>query len=261
MNRFSETRKVALLAGVVLALIPVETWASVPSEQPTFSDPLNITNRYMPFQPGGLKVYTFKEEDIAGVAVDIYLTEPRTFVWNGTEVQCRILESLEFEEGELMEISRNFFAQADDGTVYYFGEIVEMYEGGVVWSRMGSWLVGGPSLLSDPFDTSTAEPTVFMPGNPEVGDRFKPQDVFPIVDETDEVKGVGISVTVPGGVFEDAIEILETTRLDPESKETKWYAPGVGLVKGVDGEETLVLVASTLPAAVQTGIDSWKSIR
>jgi len=45
----------------------------------------------------------------------------------------------------LIEVSQNFFAQADDGTVYYFGELVDTYGGGSVVSHEGSWLLGGVS--------------------------------------------------------------------------------------------------------------------
>ena len=42
-----------------------------------------------------------------------------------------------------------------------------------------------------------------------------------------------------------AIRVLETTQLDSD-RETKWYVPGVGVVKAKAKGESLVLVASTL---------------
>src|SRR5206468_3108325 len=139
-----------------------------------------------------------------------------------------------------------YFAQADDGTVYYFGEVVNIIEDGVIVSHEGSWLVGGPTLPSDPPETGKAlKPGLFMPARPELGDVFKQEDLFPIVDETDEVVGVDLDVLVPAGEYEGAIAIKESSRLAPAT-ETKWYAPGVGVVKVQAKGEILRLKFSTL---------------
>ena len=53
---------------------------------------------------------------------------------------------------------------SNDGTVYYFGEVVDIYENGEVVDHEGSWLVGGPIQPGDPTDAANAgEPAVFMP--------------------------------------------------------------------------------------------------
>jgi hypothetical protein len=78
-----------------------------------------------------------------------------------------------------------------------------------------------------------------------VGDTFKQEDLFPIVDETDEVVAVGVTVTVEAGRFENTIQILESSRLD-SGTETKWYAPGVGVVQSTAKGEKLELISSTL---------------
>ena len=248
---FREFRLALLLApcmvlALILAAAVSPTQAAVPAGPPTFSNPLDITNLYFPFQPGGLKVYNGLSDAVKNVVVDKYLTETRTFNWNGGDVECRVLEEVDFEGGELVEISKNFFAQADDGTVYYFGEVVVIYEDGVIVDHEGSWLVVGPTLPSDPPETAAAsDPAVFMPADPEVGDVFKPEDLFPIVDETAEVIRVQQKVIVPAGRFGDAIKVKETSLLSPDV-EVKWYAPGVGVVKTRARGEILLLIASTL---------------
>ena len=219
--------------------------AVVPTATPTFSDPLNITNPYHPFQPGGVKVFQGSDGRTKKVGLHLYLTETRSFNWNGTTVNCRVLREIAFEDGQLVEISDNYFAQANDGTVYYFGEIVDNYEDGVVANNDGSWLVG-PRLPSDPPTTANdTNPTVFMPANPEVGDVFKPEDLIPVVDETAEVVRVGVKVKVPAGVYEDTIAIEETSSLEPGTT-TKWYAPGIGVVAEKAKREQLNLISSTL---------------
>lgn len=220
--------------------------ADVPTGPPTFSNPLQINNAFQPFQPGGIKVFTGSDHGTKTEVHDLYLTSTRRFRWNGTNVRCRILREVAYEDDELVESSDNYFAQADDGTVYYFGEVVDNYENGVIVNHDGSWLVGGPTLASDPPEAGNAsDPTVFMPANPELGDVFKPEDLFPIVDETAEVVAVDVSVSTPAGRFVDAIVVEESSRLAPGT-ELKWYAPGVGVVMVRTQGETLRLESSTL---------------
>jgi hypothetical protein len=244
--RKSAIRMMSLMAALCLILATAPAWAVVPTGSPTFSDPLDITNPYHPFQPAGVKVFQGSEGRTKMVGIHQYLTETRSFSWNGTTVNTRVLREISFEDGQLVEISDNYFAQADDGTVYYFGEVVDNYEDGVVINNAGSWLVGGPTLPSDPVTTANAaNPTVFMPANPEVGDVFKPEDLPPVVDETAEVVRVGVKVKVPAGSYEDAIVIEETSSLEPGTT-TKWYAPGVGVVREKAKGEHLSLISSTL---------------
>src|SRR2546427_694957 len=146
MTRPCAPRRVApLVAGLMFVLVSVVSLsparASVPAGAPTFSNPLNITNRYQPFQPGGVKVYRGTKGTTTQLVVDLYLSDTRTFVVNGTSVPCRILQEIAFENGQLVEISLNYFAQADDGTVYYFGETVDIFKNGSIKSHEGSWLV------------------------------------------------------------------------------------------------------------------------
>jgi hypothetical protein len=74
---------------------------------------------------------------------------------------------------------------------------------------------------------------------------FKPEDLFPIVDETVEVIAVDVDVLVPAGKYDGAIKVEESTLLGPGT-EFKWYAPGVGVVKVQTKGETLRLEESTL---------------
>jgi len=238
--------RITLSTGFVLAagvcLLAGSLVAEVPSSPPTFSDPLNITNTYHPFPVGAVKLFAVQQGHTDAEVMDVYLGDTRTFEWGGGEVECRILQEVEYEEGELVEISSNYFAQADDGTVHYFGEVVDIYEDGDIVSHEGSWLVGGPALPSDPPGTGTAgDPAIFMPANPEVGDQFKPEDLYPLVDETVEVIKVGKTVRVAAGLFWNCIRVLETTMLSDDT-ETKWYGPGVGVIQTKEKGEILELV-------------------
>jgi hypothetical protein len=231
-----------------LCLLALASAPPAPVGAPAFSEPLEFDNEFMPFEPGGLKLYTGRSDGEIIAVADIYLEETRTFELDGADVECAILQETEFEAGELAEISRNYFAEADDGTVYYFGEVVDNYEDGVVVDHGGSWLVGGPTDPSDPLDTATAlVPAVFMPADPEVGDSWKPEDLFPFVDETVTLVAEDLKIKVPAGKFEDAIKVKETSQLS-DGFEHKWYVPGIGFVKSKEPGESLQLVASTFLA-------------
>ena len=240
-----------MLSALLLALFVgtssiVAVRAEVPSGPPTFSNPLNINNTFFPFQPGGLKVYAGSDHGTKTGSIDDYLTTTRMFNLNSNNVPCHILVEEGYENGELVERSFNYFAQADDGTVYYFGEVVNIYENGVVVSHEGSWLVGGPTQPTDPPNAGNATtPGLFMPANPELGDIFKQEDLFPIVDETDTIVGVDLDVSAPSGKYDGAIQVKETSRVEPGA-ELKWYAPGVGVVKVQTKGEILRLESSTL---------------
>jgi hypothetical protein len=238
----------AAVAVTLCATVSV-TRAEAPVDPPVFSDPLEITNPYHPFPPlgeVGWKLLEVQQGHTDVCVLDLYPDETRTLLWGATPVECRVLVESEEEDGETTEISWNYFAQADDGTVYYLGETVDIYEGGLVVSHDGSWLVGGPEP-GDPVDTATAlDPAVFMPANPEAGDTWKPEDLFPIVDETVEALKVGTNVTVPAGKFPDTLKVQESSLLT-DSTENKWYAPGVGVMQVQEQGEKLVLVDWDLP--------------
>jgi hypothetical protein len=69
---------------------------------------------------------------------------------------------------------------------------------------------------------------------------------FPVVDETGTVEQVGQRVRVPAGRYVSAIRVRDTTRLAGEAPETKWYAAGVGVLRGRTKGERFALIASTL---------------
>jgi hypothetical protein len=235
---------IAALA-VALGGSPTFSRASVPSGTPVFSDPTGFDNPFFPFEPGGVRVFEGRSEGARTYTIDSFLPGTRDFPFGGGTVSCVTMREMEFEDGELVEISINYFAESDDGTVWYFGETVDNYEEGVVVDHGGSWLVGGPTG-ADPEETDAVDgPALFMPANPEVGDEYMPEDVPDGPRELDRVRRVDRKVRTGIGSVEGCIEVLETDVADG-STETKWYGPGIGVLKGKAKGESFVLVASTL---------------
>jgi hypothetical protein len=150
-------------------------------------------------------------------------------------VTTRVVEEREWEDDALVEVSRNFFAQNADGTVCYYGEDVDIYEDGEIVSHDGAWRAG-PS----------AQPGIFMPGDPRVGQTFK-QEIAPgIAEDEAELVAAGETVEVDFGTFTDTIRFSEFNPLDGGTSE-KIYARGVGLIVDVPVERIAESTAGARP--------------
>lgn len=150
--------------------------------------------------------------------------------------RTRVVEEMEMADGELVEISRNFFAACRPSRdVYYFGEEVDIYDDGKVVGHDGQWLAG----------QRKAQPGLIMPESAFlVGARYF-QEVAPGValDRAEHV-AFDLQIQTPAGAFEDCIKVRETTPLEPGSESIKLYCPGVGLI----ADDDLVLQAIYDPA-------------
>jgi len=147
-------------------------------------------------------------------------------------IRARVVQEYETANGELAEISRNYFVScANNGDVYYFGEDVDIYENGQVVSHEGAWLAG----------ENGAMPGTVMPGGAFLlGSRYL-QEVAPDVAlDRAEHTAMNVDVSVPAGDFANCVEITETTGLVKHDVSTKIYCPGTGLV--VDDEAELTSV-------------------
>lgn len=178
-------------------------------------------NSYFILEPGS----TLELEGGEGRLVITVLEETRMV----DGVETRVVEERESEDGELVEISRNFYAiSTRTSSVYYFGEEVDIYEGGKVVRHEGAWLSGEKG----------ARFGMMMPGDALLGARHY-QEIAPgeAMDRA-EVVGVDEVFETPAGRFTHCLRVLETTPLEPAAGEHKVYAPGVGLLR--DGGLRLV---------------------
>jgi hypothetical protein len=195
-----------------------------------FSHPRDITNPYLPL------VY-LKQDVLEGreggkrarVERTALPRKNKTFKINGQTVAALVVEDRAFEDGQLAEVAMDYFAQDDEGTVYYLGEDVDEYENGKVKSHEGSWLLG----------KNTQTPGVIMPAHPKVGDKFRSEDVSKDIREDDEVVSISETVTVPAGTYEKCVKVSE--HLADGTTEYKYYAPGVGVVREVPADGDVLL--------------------
>lgn len=181
-----------------------------------------IDNPLFPLSSLGPKVFEGQEQDPeTGKLIETRLEStvlPRTDVVAGVEVT--VLEEKDYGNGKLVERTLDYFAQHQDGTVYYFGERVDEYEGGKVVGHGGQWLAG----------EGGNQPGVFMPAHPTVGQVFEQEKAPGIAEDRSKVISTNESVTTPAGSFTGCLKTEDFSPLDNVT-ELKYYCPGVGLVR------------------------------
>lgn len=187
------------------------------------------SNPYFPLWPGYRLILEGVETD-QGEMVERrshHTVLPETELVDG--VLTRVVEHREWEDDELIEVSRDFYAVCrETGAVWYFGEDVDVYEDGVVTGHPGGWRAG----------LNGARPGIIMPGTPLVGARYQQELAPGVAEDRGEIVSIGQTMTVPAGTFHNILEITDTNPLDPEEEDAKFYALGVVLIQ--DEVEKLV---------------------
>ena len=194
----------------------------------TFSHSLRIDNPYFPLVPG--TKYRYEEKSVDPETDDTITQTNVVEVTNQAKtilgVANRIVRDRVFQDGRLVEDTRDWHSQDDNGNVWYFGEDTTEFEydenGKLIsTSKEGSWIAG--------VDGGT--PGVIMEARPRVGDRyyqeFKPDGVL----DQGEVLAVDETATVPAGTFHNVLRTRETTVMEPDTLDNKLYAPGLGTIK------------------------------
>ena len=144
-------------------------------------------------------------------------------------IPTRIVEEKETHNGQLVEVSRNYYAlDKRTNSVWYFGEDVDIYRDGKIVSHEGSWHSGKKG----------AHFGLMMPGLPLVGAGYYQEIAEGVAMDRAEIVSVTEKIQVPAGEFANCLRTEETMPLEPGVKEYKIYAPNIGLVK--DGKLTLV---------------------
>jgi hypothetical protein len=220
--------------------------ARVDLTAPVFSNPTQVTN---PLFPVGVLQRTILLGTVDGLpfrAETTLLPTTKTIEWNGQQVETVISQYAAYLDARLHEIALDWYAQADDGAVWYFGEDVFNYEDGVIADTNGTWLAGrdGPAGM-------------IMPANPQVGNVYRPENIPGLVFEEVTIQQVGKTVDGPLGLVEGAITVQEL-HLDG-AYEGKDFAPGYGeFYTGAGGDvEALALAVptdaagTTLPAELE----------
>src|SRR6185295_19976274 len=88
----------------------------------------------------------------------------------------------------------------------------------------GSWEAG----------VDGAFPGIAMKAQPAVDQSYRQEFLLGEAEDIAEVVSLNRTVNVPYGAFQHCLETEETTPLEPDANEHKYYAPGIGFVLQVD---------------------------
>lgn len=201
--------------------------SALESQTPSFSHPTQVTNPYLPY---GLTQYAIFLGQAGGSPFRAELRLlPRTesITWDGGTTDNIVIQYSAFAGGQLIEVAYDYYAQADDGSVYYFGEDVYNYEDGKVVDQDGSWLAGRDG----------APPALMMPAHPQTGMIYHPENLPGVVFETDEIIAMDAAVTTPAtGAINDGLRVQET--LMDGAIEYKTYGLNFGELTAEAADET-----------------------
>ncbi|MBL8859427.1 MAG: hypothetical protein JNL28_13025 [Planctomycetes bacterium] len=137
-----------------------------------------------------------------------------------------------FSDGLLIEDTEDWYAQDDEGNVWYMGEAVVDYEydddGNLIGTATdGSWEAG-----LDPLATgAVARPGFAMRASPAVGDFYYQEFYEDEAEDIGRVVELNVPITLADGSLHACVKIRETSSIDATANEFKYFAPGIGLVR------------------------------
>ena len=205
--------------------------------EPVELDPTEFTteidNPYLPFAVGSRWVYSETADGEPDQKVVVEVTGKTKTIANG--VEAIVVRDTVTEDGELVELTDDWFAQDSAGNVWYLGEDTAEYENGKRVCRCGSFEAG----------VDGAEAGVIMPANPEVGMTYRQEYYKGEAEDEGKVLSLDEMAQAPAGLYSETLMTRDTNPLEPKVSEHKFFAEGVGLVlavhvSGGEGREELV---------------------
>lgn len=124
----------------------------------------------------------------------------------------------------MIEDTLDWYAQDVDGNVWYLGEDTAEYEDGVVVNTAGSWEAG----------VDGAQAGILVPAAPEVGMTYRQERYAGGGRGRARVLSVNERAEAPYGVFDGCFQTEDTTPMDSDVLEHKYYCPGAGPVLAID---------------------------
>ena len=194
-------------------------------------DPATLTtkidNPWWPMKPGSRWVYRETDADGAKQRVVVTVTNKTKRIENG--VTARVVHDVVTEDGELVEVTDDWYAQDSCGNIWYLGEDTAEYENGKIVSRKGSFEAG----------VDGAQPGIIMPAKPRPGLAYRQEHYPGEAEDRGQIVSLRERAEVPFGFFETGRVLMtrDVNPLDPKILEFKFYARGIGpvLAIGVSG--------------------------
>jgi hypothetical protein len=191
---------------------------------PVKLDPADFTteidNPYWPISRGKRWVYTNPDERI----VVTRTSRKKTVAGIRAVVLTDVVTSP--DSRDYVEVTKDWYAQDADGNVWYLGEDTKEYENGRVASTEGSWEHGVRGAYAG----------IIIPADPEPGLEYRQEYYKGEAEDGAKVLSLDATAKVPFGTFENCLKTEDTTRLEPDVVEYKYYARNVGPVLRTNAE-------------------------
>jgi hypothetical protein len=200
-----------------------------------FQNPLKIDNKYFPLVPGTTMIYNGTSED-GDPTRDVFVVSNDTKEILG--ISTRVIHDDAYVKNELEESTDDWFAQDDNGNVWYMGEYTtDLTEDG---SHDGSWEGGKKGAM----------PGIIMEAVPRNGDTYDQEVAKDVAEDNGTILSLNEKVCVPYGCFSNVIKTKDINPLEPDIVENKYFAQDIGyikgeMVKGGSEVETLVQINGT----------------
>jgi hypothetical protein len=211
-----------LLTSAALAAIAIPGAGEAAAQMP---DPDSFTtkidNPYWPMRPGTRWVYRETDSEGARQRVVVTVTRRTKLIANG--VRARVVHDVVREDGELVEVTDDWYAQDRRGRIWYLGEDTTEYENGRPVSKEGSFEAG----------VDGAQAGIIMLARPRVGMRYRQEFYEGHAEDRARIMSLRERAEVPFGFFRPVLMIREENPLEPRVLEYKFYARGVGPVLAV----------------------------
>ena len=137
-------------------------------------------------------------------------------------VTTRVVHDVVYTHGKATEITDDWYAQDNDGNIWYFGENTASIHNGKK-DTSGSFEAGRDG----------ADAGIAMAAHPEVGLTYREEYYAGHAEDRTKVLALDQQVQAPAGHFTGAILTDDTSPIEPDVSEYKLYAKGVGPVVAV----------------------------
>ncbi|HEX6653977.1 MAG TPA: hypothetical protein VF072_14620 [Thermoleophilaceae bacterium] len=195
---------------------PVKTPYNPDIDPADFGGP--IDNPLLPLKPG--TVFTFRGVGDDGKTRELNIVRVTHRKKRIMGIDATVVLDKVWAAGKPEERTFDWYAQDNDGNVWYMGENSFDWEHGHWVRNDGSWTAG----------VGNGKPGVIMLAHPRRGDAYR-QEYSPghAVDQA-KVLGPGGRVATPFRTFKRTLLTREFSTIDRQF-EKKWYARGIGVIQ------------------------------